>query len=236
MVSLRSQYRATVDIAYVDPPYNTGRKDFRYSDRRFQDPNADSDDAVYVNNEDGGRHTKWLNFMGPRLHLIHELLAPHGVCFVSINDVELFHLGMLLDEIFGPKNRLGVVVWKGAIENNPTHIASEHEYVLCYAKQEESIARYWRGESDAKQWLLDTYNELRSNGDRSIEELQQQFQSAIERHVETRKQEIRNAVTASWSTLAELLATGSLMNEASMRLRTTPISLLVATSTTLSTP
>jgi adenine-specific DNA-methyltransferase len=58
MVSLRSQYRGMVDVAYVDAPYNTGKRDFRYSDRRFRDPNADSDDAIYVSNEDGGRHTK----------------------------------------------------------------------------------------------------------------------------------------------------------------------------------
>src|SRR5688500_4623398 len=59
MTSLRSQYRGMVDAAYLDPPYNTGKRDFRYSDRRFHDPDADSDDAVYVTNEDGGRHTKW---------------------------------------------------------------------------------------------------------------------------------------------------------------------------------
>ena len=53
MVSLRPQHRATIDVAYLDPQYNTGKNDFRYSDRRFHDPDADSDDAVYVSNEDG---------------------------------------------------------------------------------------------------------------------------------------------------------------------------------------
>jgi len=96
MVSLRSHYRGMVDVAYLDPPYNTGKNDFRYSDRRFKDPNADSDDAVYVSNEDGGRHTKWLNYMGPRLALTWELLADHGICFISIDDNELFRLGMPL--------------------------------------------------------------------------------------------------------------------------------------------
>jgi adenine-specific DNA-methyltransferase len=162
MVSLRPQYRSRVDVAYLDPPYNTGKRDFRYSDRRFHDPNADSDDAVYVNNEDGGRHTKWLNYMGPRLWLVWELLADHGVCFVSINDVELFRLGLLLDEIFGERNRLGVLVWKQAVDNNPTRIAVEHEYVLCYAKHVEAVAERWQGTSRAKQWLLDTYVDLKT--------------------------------------------------------------------------
>jgi hypothetical protein len=58
MVSLRSQYQSSFDIAYLDPPYNTGKGDFPYSDRRFHDPNADADDAVYVSNEDGCRSSR----------------------------------------------------------------------------------------------------------------------------------------------------------------------------------
>ena len=78
MISLRSHYQGAIDVAYLDPPYNTGKKDFAYSDARFHDPNADGDDMVYVNNEDGGRHTKWLNYMGPRLWLVWQLLADDG--------------------------------------------------------------------------------------------------------------------------------------------------------------
>jgi len=191
MVSLRPQYRASVDVAYLDPPYNTGRRDFAYSDRRFRDPNADSEDAVYVSNEDGGRHTKWLNFMAPRLHLVHELLADHGVCFVSISDVELFRLGMLMDEIFGERSRLGIFIWKGAIENNPTMIATEHEYVLCYAKDAHQVPRVWQGESQAKQWLLSTYarvvGESRDAHPSALEKL---FQAEIARHEASRKREV----------------------------------------------
>jgi len=161
MVSLRSQYQGAIDVAYLDPPYNTGKKDFAYSDRRFHDPNADADDMVYVSNEDGGRHTKWLNYMGPRLWLVWQLLAEHGVCLISINDIELFRLGQLMDEIFGEKNRIGVIVWKQAVDNNPTRIAIEHEYVLCYAKRVESVPEHWKGVHPAKEWLLDTYERLK---------------------------------------------------------------------------
>jgi adenine-specific DNA-methyltransferase len=149
------------DIAYLDPPYNTGKKDFPYSDRRFHDPNADADDAVYVSNEDGGRHTKWLNFIGPRLWLVWQLLAEHGICFISINDVELYRLGMLMDEIFGERNRLGIVVWKQAVLNNPTRISIEHEYILCYAKRIEAVPETWQGPSPAKEWLLKMYEGIR---------------------------------------------------------------------------
>src|SRR5205807_2149996 len=101
-----------------------------------------------------------LNFMGPRLWLTWQLLAEHGVCFVSINDVELFRLGMLMDEIFGEKNRIAVLVWKQAVDNNPTRVAIEHEYVLCYAKNLESVPERWKGVEPAKEWLLQTYARL----------------------------------------------------------------------------
>lgn len=178
MVSLRSQYRSSIDIAYLDPPYNTGKNDFRYSDKRFRDPNADANDGVYVSNEDGGRHTKWLNYVGPRLWLVWELLADHGVCFVSINDVELFRLGMLMDEVFGEKNRVGVIVWKQQVDNNPTHVVVEHEYILCYAKRADLLPDRWAGTSPAKQWLLDTYIELRAQ-EPDPAKLQRLWQSAL---------------------------------------------------------
>lgn len=193
MVSLRSQYRAGIDIAYLDPPYNTGRQDFRYSDRRFHDPNADSDDAVYVASEDGGRHTKWLNYMGPRLYLVWELLADHGVCFVSINDVELFRLGMLMDEIFGENNRVGVLVWKGAIDNNPTRVVVEHEYVLVYAKDKDQIDRIWTGEHSAQPWLQATYERLHSEYGDDLERLGKAYKKAISEHVAAYNREIRES-------------------------------------------
>jgi adenine-specific DNA-methyltransferase len=183
MVSLRSQYQGTVDVAYLDPPYNRGKKDFPYSDRRFHDPNADADDMVYVNNEDGGRHTKWLNFMGPRLWLTWQLLADHGICFVSINDIELFRLGMLMDEIFGERNRLGVIVWKQAADNNPTRIAVGHEYILCYAKREDQVPRVWFGDTPAQLWLLERYEQLKKQYGDDLGALQEAYQTAIEQHV-----------------------------------------------------
>src|ERR1700738_2885823 len=94
LAPLNRQYAGQVNVIYIDPPYNLGKDDFRYSDKRFHDPDADDSDAVYVSNEDGGRHTKWLNFMAPRLYLLWQLLNDErGVLFVSINDVELFRLG-----------------------------------------------------------------------------------------------------------------------------------------------
>jgi adenine-specific DNA-methyltransferase len=181
MVSLRSQFQSRIDVAYLDPPYNTGKKDFAYSDARFHDPNAEADDKIYVTNEDGGRHTKWLNYMGPRLWLTWQLLDEHGVCFVSINDVELFRLGMLMDEIFGEQNRIGTLIWKQAVSNNPTRIAVEHEYILCYAKDITSVPERWQGISPAKEWMLQKYQDLRGKSD-DPKRIEKEFRKAIKEH------------------------------------------------------
>lgn len=177
LASLMPRYSGQVDVIYIDPPYNLGKDDFRYSDRRFHDPNADDKDATYVSNEDGGRHTKWLNFIAPRLYMLWQLLHEEsGVIFVSINDVELFRLGMVLNEIFGEDNWLGTIVWKGTTDNNPTRIAIEHEYILCYAKSKDKVAARWTNSlSDAKQMMLDAFYELKKEA-KSTADLKRKFQ------------------------------------------------------------
>ena len=163
LASLKSRYAGQVDVIYIDPPYNLGTNDFRYSDKRFHDPDADDSDAVYVKNEDGGRHTKWLNFMAPRLYMLWEMLSDQGVLFASINDIELYRLGMLLGEIFGEENHVGTIVWRGSPDNNPTRIAVEHEYILCYAKSSDALARIWSSPEDSlRDLLLEQFRQLKA--------------------------------------------------------------------------
>lgn len=182
LASLRSQYVEQVDVIYIDPPYNMGKNDFRYSDRRFHDPNADNSDAVYVTNEDGGQHTKWLNFMAPRLVMLQEMLSDRGVIFVSINDVELFRLGMLMNEVFGESNFVGTLVWRGQTDNNPSRIAIEHEYILCYAKHKERLPGRWSNPDDqAKQLMLETFQQLKAEGG-TLLETERKFKAFVKDH------------------------------------------------------
>lgn len=161
MVSLRTQFSESVDAVFIDPPYNRGGSDFRYSDARYRDPDAEASDAHYVSNEDGGRHTKWLNYMAPRLASIHSLMADHGVIFVTINDIELGRLLVLMDEIFDERNRIGVIAWKGSADNNPSRIAIEHEYIVCYAKQEKRVPKVWSTLNDeTRDALMERYAEI----------------------------------------------------------------------------
>ena len=86
--ALNYTHAGKIDIIYIDPSYNTGKKDFTYNDK-------------YVDEEDTYRHSKWLSFMSKRLQLAKELLAKDGVIFISIDDNEFANLKILCDEIFG---------------------------------------------------------------------------------------------------------------------------------------
>jgi adenine-specific DNA-methyltransferase len=181
LASLKPRYAGQVDVIYIDPPYNLGKDDFRYSDKRFHDPDADDSDAVYVSNEDGGRHTKWLNFMAPRLYMLWQLLHDErGILFVSINDIELFRLGMLLNEIVGEENWVGTIIWKGNTDNNPTRIAIEHEYVLCYAKSKEKLSSRWTNPAtEMKTMSLDAYERIKAETS-SLTKIREQFKQFAE--------------------------------------------------------
>ena len=89
--------------------------------------------------EDLERHDKWLCMMWPRLHLLHELLADDGVIFISIDDNEMHHLRILMDEIFGNENFVTVIT----VRSNPGGrdyggIARTHDYVVVYRKTLET--------------------------------------------------------------------------------------------------
>ncbi len=115
---------------YIDPPYNTGNRDFVYNDR-------------FVDKTHRFRHSLWLEFMYRRLSLAKELLADDGVIFVSIDDNEIFRLGMLMDRVFGEANLIQTLVWKKSYGGGAKtkHVVGLHEYVLCFAKNKDLVDR-----------------------------------------------------------------------------------------------
>lgn len=131
------KYRGQVDLVITDPPYNTG-DDFRYNDKWDKDPN-DPDLGDLVPKEDGSRHSKWLRFMTPRIWMMREMLKVDGVMAICIDHRELYRLGMLMDEIFGEVNRLGIINWQKSAAARPDnkHVSTSTEYVLVYAKNIE---------------------------------------------------------------------------------------------------
>ncbi len=120
--NLVSTHAGEVKLIYIDPPYNTGRKDFVYNDSFFDATNR-------------YRHSTWLEFMYQRLRLAKDLLAKDGVIFVSIDDNELFNLGLLMNKVFGESNHIANVIWQKVFspKNTAVHFSDDHEYVLVYA-------------------------------------------------------------------------------------------------------
>lgn len=126
------KYRGEVDLILTDPPYNTGQS-FRYNDKWDNDPN-DPDLGTIVAKEDGSRHTKWIKTIMPRLQMMKAMLKPSGVVAICIDDNELFHLGMMMDEVFGEENRIAIINWQKTTPKNARHVSTATDYVLVYAK------------------------------------------------------------------------------------------------------
>jgi len=119
-------HAAQVDVIYIDPPYNTGNRDFIYNDR-------------FVDREDGYRHSKWLSFMAKRLKLAKTLLQETGVIFISIDDNEQAQLKLLCDEVFGEENFVANVIWQKNYSPKSTakHLSVDQDYIFIYAKNSD---------------------------------------------------------------------------------------------------
>ncbi len=156
---LRMTHAGKVKCIYIDPPYNTGNRDFIYNDR-------------FIDKEDAYRHSKWLEFMYRRLELAKELLAEDGVIFVSIDDNEVNHLGMLMEKIFGQENKVGTLIWKRRASpdsRNLNGVSSDHEYIFCYGLsskfrfkgQIKDLTKYQNPDNDPRgSWMSDNLTGL----------------------------------------------------------------------------
>jgi len=127
--ALRMSHAGRIRCIYIDPPYNTGNRDFVYNDR-------------FVDKTHRFRHSLWLEFMHKRLVLARELLAPDGVIFVSIDDNEVFRLGMLMDQVFGESNFVAQFIWRkvDSPNDNKVSITPDHEMLLCFARSRDAIS------------------------------------------------------------------------------------------------
>ncbi|MCY3627178.1 MAG: site-specific DNA-methyltransferase [Gammaproteobacteria bacterium] len=153
--ALLPRYAGRVSCVYVDPPYNTGNEGWVYNDK-VNSPMIQEwlKQNKPVEDEDLERHDKWLCMMWPRIHLLRELLAENGAIFVSIDDNELHHLRLLMDEVFGEENFFAVLTRRAmhTVRNSSKDFNLNADYVLVYAKNKswfgESKDRYIRYISD----------------------------------------------------------------------------------------
>lgn len=125
---LQKTHKNSIDLIYIDPPYNTGNKDFIYDD-------------CYVDTEDGFRHSKWISFMSKRLEIARSLLTEKGVIFIQISDIELAQLRLMCDSVFGEENFINVIsvnmknIAGASGGGEDKRLKKNCEYILIYAKQ-----------------------------------------------------------------------------------------------------
>lgn len=125
---LNYTHAGKVDVIYIDPPYNTGNKDFIYNDD-------------YVDSEDEFRHSKWLSFMESRLVIARNILKEDGVIFISIDEHEQANLKCLCDKVYGENNYIDNFIWvKNSTKNLSKTTSTNHEYILCYTKDIEKVS------------------------------------------------------------------------------------------------
>lgn len=123
---LEKTHRGKIDLIYIDPPYNTGKRDFVYDD-------------VFVEKTDLFKHSKWLSFLESRLRIAKNLLSKHGSIFISIDDGEQSVLRELCDSVFGSENFVANCIWekKFSPQNDARWLSDNHDFLLVYAKEKE---------------------------------------------------------------------------------------------------
>ena len=146
LTALSYTHSGKIDMIYIDPPYNTGNKDFVYNDK-------------FVDREDGYRHSKWLSFMNKRLRIAKGLLSDKGVIFISIDDNEQAQLKLLCDEIFGENNHIATLPTIMNLKGNQDEFgfAGTHEYTLVYCFSHDTcfIGQLPIEDEELDDWLSD---------------------------------------------------------------------------------
>ena len=131
LTALSYTHEGKIDVIYIDPPYNTGNKDFIYNDS-------------FVDSEDGYRHSKWLSFMSKRLRIAKKLLKDDGILFMSIGSDEIAQSVSLCNYIFGEHNQISVISRVQKKGNGKgTHFSPAIDYVLVFAKYKEKVCRFY---------------------------------------------------------------------------------------------
>ncbi|OHD12911.1 MAG: type III restriction endonuclease subunit M [Spirochaetes bacterium GWB1_36_13] len=164
--SLLPEYEGKIDIIYIDPPYNTGKEKWRYTDN-VSHPKIQKwiNEVVGVEGEDLTRHDKWLCMMYPRIKLLHRLLKEDGLFFCSIDDYEHGNLKPMLDLIFGYNNFLNNIIWQRAFSpiNTKKRFSANHDFIISYAKNKQLVELSLPRSSDADNRYSNPDNDPRGN-------------------------------------------------------------------------
>lgn len=147
---LNYTHEKAIDVIYIDPPYNTGAKDWKYNND-------------YVDINDAYRHSKWLSMMTHRLRLAKNLLKEDGVLICAIDENECAHLGVLLEELF-PDREIHCIT----IVHNPRGVQGNnfsytHEYAYFVFRKGLKVIEHRKIKKEDIDW-----RNLRDNGGESL--------------------------------------------------------------------
>ncbi len=140
LTTLAYTHAGKIDVIYIDPPYNTGNKDFVYNDS-------------FVDKDDNYRHSKWLSFMEKRLKIAKMLLSNKGAIFITVDDNEQAQLKLLCDYLFGNNNFVAEVIWQHSIQPKGYlgTFSVHHNYTIIYKKSDTfNLGDMERTEEDNK--------------------------------------------------------------------------------------
>jgi adenine-specific DNA-methyltransferase len=155
LTALSFTHEDKIDVIYIDPPYNTGNKDFKYQD-------AFKDEPEFIDKEHPFRHSTWLSFIYKRLQIAQRLLKDNGLIYISIDDNEQAQLKLIADEIFTEKCHVATLPVIMNLKGNQDNygFSDTHEYCLVYTKrfQAKEFGYFILNEEDLfNDWLEDDY-------------------------------------------------------------------------------
>ena len=165
--ALMPHYAGRVDCIFIDPPYNTGNENWSYNDNVNSPIIREWLSSNPINREDMLRHDKWACLMYPRLKLLHELLSERGSLWMTLDDNEIHHARMILDDIFGAENFVASFVWKKM--DSPSRNASDraisayHDHIIVYSADIEEL----RLHQESRESILEAYPLVLPDGRRA---------------------------------------------------------------------
>lgn len=175
LTCLNYTHKEKIDVIYIDPPYNTGSDGFRYKDKRILDKFPDGTEVPV---ESPFRHSYWLSFMSKRLEHAKNLLKDTGVILISIDDNEVAQLKILCSKIFGEKNFVASIIWRGGRRNASKHISISHEYIMLFAKNLDVINKSnisWEVRKSGLEDIYKKYEELKEEHKNNYSKITAEF-------------------------------------------------------------
>ena len=180
---LEKTHRGKVDLIYIDPPYNTLKDGFTYSD-------------TLIDGTDTFRHSKWLSFMRGRLTSARKLMSDKGIIFISVDENEFSQIKLLCDEIFNESNFIECIVWNKRVPKNDKGIGNIHEYILTYAKSSNFKYKFMVLKDGLKD-IEDLLADCKKNGV-SIEETEARLKKLYKKNNYDRAITLYNAVDENY--------------------------------------